>query len=71
MSLMQQFLLDLVAPPIGACLWWLGSRGWGLTVQGGRVTDQTRNRQKIGFFVLLAVLYLGMFGTTIYIHLSR
>src|SRR4029077_20831076 len=40
MSLMKQLLLDLVAAPVVACLWWLFSRGWGLTVQGGQVSDR-------------------------------
>jgi hypothetical protein len=71
MSLGQQFLLDLIAPPVLARLWWLGSRGWAASVQAGHVSDQTRNRQKIGFVVVLVGLYLLMFGTTIYIHLSR
>jgi hypothetical protein len=34
MLLWKQFLLDLIAPPLLACLWWLVSRGWASTVQG-------------------------------------
>jgi hypothetical protein len=72
MSLTRQFLLDLTAPPALACLWWLGSRGWGFAVQGGQVSNQTKNRQKVGFFVVLTALYLVMFGTTfIFASLNR
>ena len=71
MSLMKQLLLDLVAAPLLACLWWLFSRGWGLTVQGGQVGDRTKNRQKVGFVIVLALAYLAMFGTTAYIHFTK
>jgi hypothetical protein len=71
MSLWQQLLLDLIAPPVLACLWWLGSRGWAWTVQGGQVSDQTRDRQKIGFVVVLVGLYGLMFGTTAYINFTQ
>ena len=71
MPLIEQFLLDLIAPPVGATLWWLFSRGWGTVVQGGRVSETTKIRQRKGFFVVLALAYLVMFGTTIYLHFSR
>jgi hypothetical protein len=70
-SLGQQFLLDLIAPPVLACLWWLGSRGWAQQVQGGQVSDQTRNRQKVEFVIVLSCLYLLMFGTTLYLHFTQ
>jgi hypothetical protein len=71
MSLLKQFLLDLVAPPVLASIWWLFSRGWAAGVQAGQVSDQTKKRQKAGFVVVLVLLYLGMFGTTIYIHITK
>ena len=71
MLLWKQFLLDLIAPPVLACLWWLASRGWASTVQGGQVSGRTRNRQKIGFVLVLVGLYALMFGTTAYIHLTQ
>jgi undecaprenyl pyrophosphate phosphatase UppP len=69
MPLAQQFLLDLVAPPVLAGLWWFFSRGWAAGVQAGQISSETRNRQKIGFFVVLALLYVAMLGlqfTTIF-----
>jgi hypothetical protein len=71
MSLMQQCLLDLIAPPVGVCLWWLFSRGTATALQGGKVSDRTKKRQRIGFFVLLALGYAMMFGMTIYFHFAR
>ncbi len=70
MSLMQQLLLDLLAPPVLAGLWWLGSRGWASAVQGAQVSNQTRSRQKVGFVVVVTALYLLMFGTTIYLRFA-
>ena len=71
MPLMKQFLLDLVAPPIGASLWWIMSRGWGNAVQGGQVSTRTKNRQKVGFFVLLVLAYIIMFGITVHHHFAK
>jgi hypothetical protein len=71
MPLTQQYLLDLVAPPVGACLWWLFSRGNALTLQGGNVSERTKKREKIGFFVVLALAYLIMFGGTTYLHFAK
>jgi hypothetical protein len=67
----QQIMLDVVAPPIVVCLWWLFSRGTALTLQGGRVSERTKKWEKIGFVILLPLLYLTMFGITIYFHFAR
>jgi hypothetical protein len=56
MSLIQQCLLDLIAPTV---------------LQGGKVSNGTKKREKIGFFVLLALGYAVMFGMTIYFHFAR
>jgi len=56
----------LLGPPIMACLWWLASRGFGAAVQGGTVSQKTKRRQKIEFWVLLGALYLLGFGIFIY-----
>jgi hypothetical protein len=68
---MKQLLLDLVAPPVIAGMWWLFSRDWAAGVQAGQVSDQTKNRQKVGFVILLTLAYLAMFGTTAYIHFTK
>ena len=62
----QQILLDVIVPPILAELWWLFSRGWANIVQGGDVSEMTKSRQSKGVWVMLAILYLLMFGTTAY-----
>jgi len=66
--LYQQFLLDLCAPPIMTCLWWLMSRGWARTIQGSDVSEQTKHRQSKGFWIVLGSGYLIMFGGTIYFN---
>ena len=71
MSLIEQFLLDLVAPPIVASMWWFFSRGWGIAVQGGRVSETTRIRQRRGFLVILTLTYLLGFGMTIYLNFIK
>ena len=66
--LAQQYLLDCVAPPAIAVMWWFMSRGWAMTVQGEGVSDRTKRRQRIEFLVLLVGLYSLMFGATTYMH---
>lgn len=63
--------MDLVAPPIIAALWWVFSRGWAVAVQGGVVSNRTRNRQKFRFFVVLGVLYALMLGATTYLNFVK
>jgi len=71
MPLWQQYLLDLIAPPVGASIWWLFSRGTATAIQGGTVSERTRKRERIGFFVVLVLAYLLMFGGTTYLHFAK
>jgi hypothetical protein len=71
MPLVQQYLLDLVAPPVLATLWWFFSRGTATVFQGGSVSERTKKRERIGFFVVLIAAYLLMFGGTTYLHFVR
>ncbi len=64
----QQILLDIVAPPIGAGLWWLMSRGWAHSIQGVDVSEMTKSRQSKGFWIVLGVSYLIMFSVTAYAY---
>ncbi len=70
LPLANQILIDLIGPPVGACCWWLLSRGWGATVQGGKVSEQTRVRQVHGFWWVMAVSYVVMITITAYGYLS-
>jgi hypothetical protein len=65
LPLAEQFLLDLVAPPVIAGVWGLSSRRWAAGVQGGQVSDRTKKRQKVEFAILLALAYFLLFGITI------
>ncbi len=71
LPLYQQILSDIFIPPVGTVLWWLMSRGWALTVQGGTVSEMTKRRQKVEFVVVLIGVYLLMFSITIYGYFSR
>lgn len=64
----QQILLDIVAPPIGAIIWMILSRGWAGVVQMGNVSKMTKDRQRVEFWVVLFALYVIMFGITLYHH---
>jgi uncharacterized iron-regulated membrane protein len=63
----QQYLMDLIAPPIGAVLWWIRGRGWAAVVQMGTVSERTKRRQRFECLVVLGLLYALMFGTTTYL----
>jgi hypothetical protein len=71
MPLMQQYLLDLVAPPIVTCAWWLFSLGTASLFQGGRVSERTKGWLRRGLIFVLLGTYLVMFGGTTYLHFTR
>lgn len=56
--LWEQLLIFLLGPPVMACLFWLKARGWAETVQGSTVSETTKSRQKVEFWVLLLAMYL-------------
>jgi hypothetical protein len=66
----EQILVDLLVPPIGACFWWAMARGWAMTVQSGNVSEATRKRQRREFLIIMALVYLLMFGITLYGRLT-
>jgi phosphate/sulfate permease len=47
-------------------MWWLMSRGFAATVQGGAVSEKTQRRQKIEFWVILIVAYAMSVGMSLY-----
>ena len=70
LPLSQQILLDIVVPPAGTLVWWLMSRGWASAVQGGKVSEATRRRQRRTAIVVLVAVYALMFGITIYAQIT-
>lgn len=66
----ELILLDLIAPPVLAGLFWLKARGRSSAVQGGEVTSRTRQRQSTEFRAVLVMSYLLAFGVTIYAWLT-
>jgi hypothetical protein len=65
----EQILLDIAAPPVLTGFWWIFSRGWAGAVQGGKVSTRTKLRQNKGVWIVLVMLYLIMFGATVYFNL--
>ena len=70
LPLIQQFALDVCAPPVLAAIWWLQGRSNALDLQSGQASEETQSRQKKGFWLVLGVLYLLMFGATAYFNLT-
>ena len=70
LPLPQLILLDIVAPPIMAALWWLKARGMAGAIQGGTVSKETRRRQKQECLAILCLCYLLAFGFTLYAWLT-
>ena len=64
--LSEQFATLVIGPPIMSMLWWLGSRNFARIVQGGSVSERTRQRQKKEFWVLLIGLYVLGLGIILY-----
>lgn len=64
--LSEQLAILILGPPIMATLVWFMSRGWATTVQGNAVSETTKHRQKIEFWVLLVAMYVLGLGMAIY-----
>jgi hypothetical protein len=67
----EQLAIFLLGPPIMSTLWWFSSRNLGRIVQGGSVSERTKQRQKKEFWVLLIGLYLLGFGIILYATLTQ
>jgi hypothetical protein len=53
-----------------ACLIWLMSRGWAMSIQGGTLSDKTKRRQKLEFWIVLIAMYFFAAGTFVYASLT-
>ncbi len=45
----EQVLVDLIAPPVLASIFWLRARGWARFVQSGNVSEESKERQWLEF----------------------
>jgi hypothetical protein len=63
---LDNLLWFILIPPVMACAWWILSRGWAKGIQGPQVSDRTKKREKLGFWVLLILLYIVSFGMLVY-----
>lgn len=70
LPLYQQILTAVFWPPVGTVVWWLMSRGWALTVQGGTVSERTKRRQKVEVWAVLVLGYVISFGVIIYAYFT-
>jgi hypothetical protein len=66
----KQILIDLSAPPLIAGIFWLMTRGLVASIGSGDTTTLTKQKLKIEFRIVLALLYLAVFGKTLYSLLS-
>jgi hypothetical protein len=66
----EQLAILILGPPVMAALIWLMSRGWAHTVQGEVVSDRTKHRQKMEFWIVLVVMYVLGFGMVLYAWLT-
>jgi len=64
--LWEQVLIAVFGPPVMSILWRWRARGWALTVQGGSVSDRTKQRQKKEFWILMFALYALVIGAFVY-----
>jgi|KBSSwiStaDraftv2_1062776.scaffolds.fasta_scaffold236613_4 hypothetical protein len=62
----KQIVFDLSAPPMIAGIFWLMARGWVASIGLGETTALTKQKLKIEFRIVLALLYLAVFGETLY-----
>jgi hypothetical protein len=66
--LWQRILFFLFAPPIMAILIRLMSRGWAMTVQGGKISETTEKRQRLEFWIVLCFMYVMLLCIFLYGH---
>ena len=62
----RQILVDLGAPPVIAGIFWLMARGWVASIGSGDIHTLTKHKLKIEFRIVLVLLYLAVFGKTLY-----
>jgi hypothetical protein len=62
----KQIVFDLGAPPTIAGIFWLMARGWVASIGSGGTTALTKQKLKVEFRIVLALLYLAEFGETLY-----
>jgi hypothetical protein len=62
----KQILVDLGAPPVIAGIFWLMARGWVLLIGPSNMITLTKPKLGIEFRIVLVLLYLVVFGETLY-----
>jgi hypothetical protein len=69
--LWEQVVFFIFAPPLMALLIRVLSHGWASIVQSGKVSEATRKRQRVEFWVVLSFMYVMVFVIFVYAHLRR
>ncbi len=62
----EQLAILIAGPPLMASLIWLMSRGWATSVQGGTVSEKTKRRQRLEFWIVLIAMYVIGFCMALY-----
>lgn len=69
--LWQQVLFFIFVPPIMALIIRAMSHGWATVAQGGSISESTRKRQKLEFWIVLCFMYVMVFAIFAYSHLRH
>lgn len=67
----EQIAILLFGPPITAIVWSFLARGWAYSIQGGKVSERTKKRQKWEFWILLIIMYVICIVVAILAHLKN
>jgi hypothetical protein len=64
----EQLLIFTVMPPCLALLFGVYVRGWAKTVQGGKVSKQTTERQRKEVLAMMLAAWIVGFGAFVVVH---
>ena len=70
MTFAGQLLQDLVVPPIGAAVVWVGGTGWLNAVYGGQPTAGAKKMRKVMTWAVFVFLLVAGFSITLYAHFT-
>ena len=67
----EQLLIFAIMPPIVSLLFGVLARGWANTVEGGKVSEKTKTRQRKEVLAMLGSSYIVGTLVFIYVHLFQ
>jgi hypothetical protein len=70
-ELIEQLPFFILGPPTIAIIWRLMARGWAMAVQGGTVSERSKQREKKLFWGMLIFMYVFNFGAVFYAYFIK